>query len=67
MRIPKAPKVEEPAKIRRQDVKVRKTWTRNPGEQVHRDKRREQQYRPMDKGELKRQAREALDDNEECE
>ena len=59
--IPKAPKVEEPKKIRRQDVKIRKNWTRSPAEQVHRDRRREEKYRPLDKGQLRKQINEGLE------
>lgn len=32
--IPKAPEVEQPLIIHREDIKTRKTWTRNPAEQV---------------------------------
>lgn len=67
-KIPKAPEVEQPLVIRREDVKIRKTWAINPSEKVIPSKKQKlkNNYKYSNKGNLKHQLERELDEfNEE--
>ena len=66
LRIPEAPKVEEPIRIRREDVKIRKSWTRSPVEQVVPNKKKDRQESKFsNKGNLRKRVEQELNDYEE--
>lgn len=66
MFIPKAPEVEKPLEIRREDIKSRKHWTRSPAEQVVPNRKKDfNEKKFSNKGNLKRHLESEFDDSEE--
>jgi len=65
-KIPKAPEVEKPLEIHRQDIKIRKTWKASPVEKVVPSKKKFQDdYKHSNKGNLKKQIERELDESDE--
>jgi hypothetical protein len=63
--IPKAPVVDAPEQSRRKAPKIRRSWTRNPAEQIVPNRKKDlQERRFSNKGNLRRQMEQELDDNE---
>ena len=63
--IPKAPEMDVPEQSRRKAPKIRRSWTRNPAEQVVPNRKKDlQERRFSNRGNLRRQMEQELNDNE---
>ena len=65
MVIPKAPIVEQPKESKRKGAKIRRSWTRNPAEQIVPNRKKDlSERRFSNKGNLRRQIEQELDEDE---
>ena len=63
--IPKAPQIEQPKESHRKGPKIRRSWTRNPAEQIVPNRKKDLvERRFSNRGNLRRQIEQELDENE---